>query len=112
MSSELVIPQSVLKNLPVTVRESLAKKPREKQEQFLNLYQRRKYKVYIAYLRCFVIPYSHYAYLGENLLSVAYTLTIGGLLFWLIIDLFRMPKLINKGNRDVAREILADIERA
>ena len=67
--------------------------------------------MYIAYLRCFVIPYSHYAYLGENLLSVAYTLTIGGLLFWLVIDLVRIPKLVSRGNRDVAREILADVER-
>ena len=57
-----------------------------------------------AYLLWFVSR--HYAYVGKWCLWVAYLLTIGGLLMWAIVDLFRVPEIVREHNADLATETL------
>ena len=109
--SESPIPKSVLRRLPVRVRDGLGELSREKQDQFLELYHKSTKSILIAYLRCFIIPYPHYAYLGHNLRMVIYLLSVGGLGIWTIIDLFRIPGLVREYNRNVARIVLAEVRK-
>lgn len=108
--SESPISQSVLRSLPISVRDTLPKLPREKQEQFLEEYRKRSKSIVIAYLRWIILPYQHYAYLEKNLQMVVYLLSVGGLGVWAIIDLFRIPGLVRQYNRDAARMALAEIQ--
>ena len=54
--------------------------------------------VYLAWLCA-----SHYIYLGRQDLQNKYWFSLGGLLIWAIIDLARIPGMVNDYNRDIAR---------
>lgn len=57
-----------------------------------------------AYL-CFIFLGCHYAYLGKWGLQILFWVTIGGIGFWALIDLFTIPSKINKHNLRIANEI-------
>ena len=107
--SESPIPESILTLLPASVIKGLGELSREKQEKFLELYRKRSKRIVIEYLRWIIFPYQHYAYLEQNLQMAIYLLSVGGLGVWAIIDLFRMPKMVRKYNREAARIALADV---
>lgn len=44
----------------------------------------------------------HYLYLSKPVLWIAYIFTFGGLGIWALIDLFRMPSMVQKHNLEVA----------
>ena len=54
---------------------------------------------------------SHYAYLGRWNVQFAYWFTGGGLLLWMLADLFRLPGMVNRVNRVVALNALKSLER-
>ena len=107
--SQSPIPQSLLNKFSKGVRDGVTDLPREKQEEFLELYRKRSKSIVIAYLRWIILPYQHYAYLELNLQMAIYLLSLGGLGVWAIIDLFRIPKMVRKYNREAARIALADV---
>ena len=111
LNDEMIIPESIFKDLSRSVRDRLSAMSRGKQEQFLNLYKQRSKKIHIAYLRWIIFPYQHYVYLEENLWMLFYLLSLGGLGIWMIIDLFRIPGLVKSKNRDIAREAIAEVEQ-
>jgi len=54
-----------------------------------------------AYVLWFALGW-HYAYLKEWCLQVLYWLTLGGLLVWALVDLFRIPRMVRNYNSDIA----------
>ncbi len=54
---------------------------------------------------------SHYAYLGRWNVQFAYWFTGGGLLLWMITDVFRLPGMVNEFNTTVALNTLRPFER-
>jgi hypothetical protein len=54
---------------------------------------------------------SHYAYLGRWNVQFAYWFTGGGLLLWMLADVFRLPGMVNEFNKAVALNTLKSFER-
>ena len=54
---------------------------------------------------------SHYAYLGRWNVQFAYWFTGGGLLLWMLADVFRLPGMVNGFNRVIALNALKPFER-
>jgi hypothetical protein len=107
--SELYVPKATVDNLPSMVRNELAKLPAGKQEEFVEEFKRKKKSVGIAYLLIFLLG-AHYAYLGSWGLQVLYWITIAGLGIWGLIDLFRLPSVVNTYNKDVAMDIMRNLK--
>lgn len=80
----------------------------EQQKIFISEFERRKKSVGISYLLWFLLGW-HYAYLKKWGWLILYILTVGGFFIWAIIDLFRIPKIVEQYNNDLALEILRDI---
>lgn len=80
----------------------------EQQRIFINEFERRKKSVAISYLLWFLLGW-HYAYLKKWGWLILYILTVGGFFIWAIIDLFRIPNMVEQYNNDLALEILRDI---
>ena len=80
----------------------------EQQRIFINEFERRKKSVGVSYLLWFLVGW-HYAYLKKWGWLILYILTVGGLFVWAIIDLFRIPKMVEQYNNDLALEVLRDI---
>lgn len=80
----------------------------EQQRIFISEFERQKKSVGISYLLWFLLGW-HYAYLKKWGWLILYILTVGGFFIWAIIDLFRIPKMVEQYNNDLALEILRDI---
>lgn len=80
----------------------------EQQRIFIGEFERRKKSVGVAYL-LWILGGWYYAYLKKLGWLILFLLTAGGLFIWAIIDLFRIPKLVEDYNNDLALEILRDI---
>lgn len=80
----------------------------EQQKIFISEFERRKKSVGISYLLWFFIGW-HYAYIKKWGWLILYILTLGGFFIWAIIDLFRIPNMVEQYNNDLALEILRDI---
>lgn len=66
---------------------------------------RRKKRRY-AYLAWLCLG-SHHLYLGRPLVQILFWLTLGGLLFWWVADLFRLPGMVERHNRQQVRQVLS-----
>lgn len=80
----------------------------EQQKIFISEFERRKKSIGVAYLLWFLLGW-HYAYLKKWGWLILYIFTAGGFFIWAIIDLFRIPKIVEQYNNDLALEILRDI---
>jgi len=80
----------------------------EQQRIFVSEFERRKKSVGVSYLLWFLLGW-HYAYLKKWGWLILYILTVGGFFVWAIIDLFRIPKMVEQYNNDLALEVLRDI---
>ncbi|MBE4950722.1 TM2 domain-containing protein [Chryseobacterium culicis] len=80
----------------------------EQQKIFISEFERRKKSVGISYLLWLLLGW-HYAYLKKWGWLILYIFTVGGFFIWVIIDLFRIPKMVEQYNNDLALEILRDI---
>ncbi|MDG4655176.1 TM2 domain-containing protein [Chryseobacterium arthrosphaerae] len=80
----------------------------EQKRIFISEFETRKKSVGISYLLWFLLGW-HYAYLKKWGWLILYILTAGGFFIWAIIDLFRIPNMVEQYNNDLALEILRDI---
>lgn len=62
----------------------------------------------MAYL-LWILGFQH-AYIGKWGLLVLYWVTLGGVMIWAIVDLFRIPGMIADYNKDSAVDILRNIK--
>jgi hypothetical protein len=89
------------------VRHELLSLSLSQQEEFLEEYYRKIKSTGNAYCLWFCLGW-HYAYLRKWGLQVLYWLSFGGFLMWAFIDLFRIPRLVDDYNKDVAISVLRD----
>ncbi|HWF66804.1 MAG TPA: TM2 domain-containing protein [Acidobacteriaceae bacterium] len=69
-------------------------------------YHRRKKSGLLAYILWFFFGF-HYLYLGRIGIQLIYWLTIGGFGFWMLIDLFRIPGMVERKNEEVLLATMA-----
>ena len=104
----LLIPPSVSRRLPAMVRNELTKLSAQKQEEFLEEYERKAKSIGWAYALWFLGL--HYAYLRDWGMLLLYWLTCGGLFLWAMADLMRIPHLVTDHNKDLATDVLRDLK--
>ena len=107
--SQLVIPNSIYETLPEKVGASLAVLTDEQQERFVEAFKSRYKRTGVAYT-LFLLCGCHYAYMNRWGLQVIWWLTLGGLGVWAVIDLFRIPRLVNQYNDEVAKVLTRTIK--
>lgn len=106
----LLIPQSIASNLPAMVRNELATLDAQRQEEFVEEYERKAKSVGVAYLLWILLGF-HYGYLGNWGMQVLYWLALWPTFgIWAIIDLFRIPKMVRNYNKDRAVEVLRSLK--
>jgi TM2 domain-containing membrane protein YozV len=98
-------------NIPkeVLVQKALSNLSPDDRLIFGQSFQRKAKSTGVAYLLWFFFGL-HYAYLGQWGMQLLYWLTFGGMLFWALIDLFRIPGLVDGVNRDIAVQTLHDLK--
>lgn len=105
----LRVPYDIEQCLPIMVRNELAKMSAEKQEEFIDDFQRKQKSVGVAYLLWFCLG-CHYGYMGKWGMQFLFWITLGGLCWWLIIDIFRIPKMIQNVNKDTATDVMRNLK--
>ena len=108
--AKLYVPSSVANNLPSMVRNELAKMSPQKQEEFVEEYNRKAKSVGIAYVFLILVLWMHYGYLRKWGLQIAFWLTAGGFGIWWLIDLFRVPGLVSSYNKDMATDTMRNLK--
>ena len=106
---KLYISSSVAGNLPAMVRNELAKLPAQKQEEFLEEYSRKQKSLAFGYILWLLLGW-HYAYQKKWGLQILFWITAGGLLFWWLIDAFRLPGMISDYNKDKAVDTMRNLQ--
>ncbi len=100
---------SALNELPLSVKVELSNLNPECVRSFVEMYKKRRKKVWVAYLLLF-LGGLHYLYLGSISRWLLFALTAGGLFIWLIYDLFTLPSRIKDVNQEKALEILSELK--
>jgi len=103
------IPVALINDLPEEVKNELAAQPAEIQQIFAASYLREYKKTSIAYwlLLCYGM---HLNYLNLYSQGIWFWFTCGGAgVWWILIEPFRLPLLVKRYNKRVAREILPEI---
>jgi TM2 domain-containing membrane protein YozV len=83
--------------------------PAHTQSLVLRDHEVRKKSCPFAYLFWFFFGF-HYLYLGRIGIQLIYWLTLGGFGFWMLIDLFRIPGMVERKNEDIARGLMAQYQ--
>lgn len=104
-----LIPQSMQSSIPSMVKNELSKMDAQKQSEFLEEFKRKGKSKGTAYLLLFLFGW-HYTYLGKWQMQILFILTGGGLLIWAIIDLFRLSRMVEDYNKDIATNIFRDMK--
>lgn len=94
--------------LPATVREAVDKLPPILKQEFYEEYTLSERKLALSYLFLLIPPpfSCHYFYNNRILTQILYSITLGGFYIWWIVDLFRLPQLVQDENRNLARKFL------
>ncbi len=97
-------------NIPkeVLVHKALSNLSQDDRLIFEQSFQRKAKSTGVTYLLWFFFGL-HYAYLGQWGMQFIYWFTAGGLFLWALIDLFRIPSLVDGSNRDLAVQTLHDL---
>lgn len=72
-------------------------------------YEHRKKSGLLAYVLWFCFGF-HYLYLGRVGLQIIYWLTFAGFGFWMLVDIFRIPAMVERRNEDILRELMAQYQ--
>ncbi len=104
-----LIPPSISEKLPAMVRNELGKVSPQKQEEFIEEYRRKTKSCGVAYILWFLLGW-HYIYLRKWGLQFLFWVTLGGFVFWWLVDLFRVPGLIDDYNKDVATDVMRNLK--
>jgi hypothetical protein len=99
----------VSEQLPRMVSNELATLSPDSAMAFREEYRRRSKSTAVCYLLWLCLGW-HYAYLRKWGIQVLFWLSAGGLIIWWLIDLFRIPGLIENYNRDTAIAAMRDLK--
>jgi hypothetical protein len=75
-------------------------------DAFVREYAKRKKSLVVAYI-AWILMGSHYLYLGKTRSQFAFWLTLGGSIFWWLMDLFRLPGVVAEHNTNTVLELMA-----
>lgn len=53
----------------------------------------------------------HYFYLHQKWTNVAYWITLGGFLVWMLVDLYRLPMMVDEANEKIAIETYREVPK-
>ena len=90
---------------PRSLLPSYERLPQAAQISVKRDYERRKKSMLFAYLAWLTLGW-HYLYPRRVGLQFAFWVTLGGLLVWWLVDLFRVAGMVNRLNEDTARELM------
>lgn len=107
---KLYISALVADSFPSMVKNELAKMPAQKQDEFVEEFNRKKKSLGIAYLFLLIVLAMHYGYLKKWGLQIVFWLTGGGFFIWWLIDIFRLPGLVKNYNKDVAMDTMRNLK--
>lgn len=93
--------------LPALVSNALEKMDETQKAEYLEEYRRNRKSLTFAYMAWILVGF-HYAYLGRWGVQLIFWLTAGGFLVWWLLDLFRMPLIVQKKNSEIAVETMKD----
>lgn len=93
-------------SIPFSLSNAFLALPPETQALVARDYEPRKKSVLLTYILWFFFGF-HYLYLGRIGIQLLYWLTVGGFGVWAIVDLFRIPGMVEWKNEDIARELIA-----
>ena len=79
----------------------------EQQKNYVLSAQARQKDTGLAYLFWFVFGV-HYFYLNKPVINIIYWLTAGGLGIWIIIDLFRIPGMVQSRNKEIIQDAIKE----
>lgn len=101
--------QGAVMSIPVALEGVFQSLPSDTQALVLRDYEHRKKSGLAAYILWFLLGF-HYLYLGRIGIQLLYWLTAGGLGLWILIDIFRIPGMVERKNEDIARELMAQYQ--
>ncbi len=99
-----VIPAPIASSLPSTVLEQLAYLMPEQRRAFLWRYRGQAKSPMVAFF--LLLVGWHYLYLRRRALQALFWLTLGGLSVWWLLDLFRIRRLVQEHNKQVAAGVM------
>jgi TM2 domain-containing membrane protein YozV len=91
--------------VPRSLRDGFGRLPDEVKIDVQRAYKRRHKSLSTAYVLWLLLGF-HYVYLGRAGTQIIFSLTLGGLLVWWLLDLFRLPGMLRTYNEDVARDLM------
>jgi len=95
--------------VPPAVRGKVAALPAQRRHEFAEAYNRTARSTAAAYFLCLLVG-AHYAYVGRRGIQIVFWVTLGGLMIWWVVDLFRIPVMIRRYNEEVAKDILRRLQ--
>ncbi len=108
MKESIRIPFYISIQLPTVIKNELSKLTPENQKEFIDEFKRKMKSIPLSYI-FWILFGSHYIYLGKWLTQIIFWLTIGGLLIWWLIDIFRIPLMVIDLNKDIAIEVFKEL---
>ena len=96
-------------SIPASLQIVFRGLPLDTQALVLQDYQHRRKSGLIAYILWFLFGF-HYLYLGRIGIQLIYWLTAGGFGLWMLIDIFRIPGMVERKNEDIARELMVQYQ--
>jgi len=105
------INNSIIFDLPESMRLNISKLPENKREEFLLDYKKKKKSLKTAYflLSVFIGPYL--GYLNKWWLQLLHWITFGGYVFWWLINIFYLPRLVLNYNNKLAHKLINEIDK-
>lgn len=98
-------------SIPYSLQHVFQSLPADAQALVWHDYHHRRKSGLLAYVLWFFFGF-HYLYLGRIGIQLIYWLTIGGFGFWMLIDLFRMPVMVERKNEEVLLDTMAQCRAA
>ena len=98
----------IQKELPEAVFRKLETMEPLTQDAFTAEFNKKKKSPFMASVLGFFLGL-HYAYVGRVWMTIVFWLTLGGLMIWWFVDLFRVTGLVREYNKSLALRVLADI---
>lgn len=105
-NTRILVPPSIVDNLPAMVRSELAN---QTQEEFIEEYRRKAKSSGVAYILWLLLGW-HYVYLRKWGIQILFWLTFGGFFIWWLVNFFRIPGLIRDHNKDVSVDVLRNLK--
>ncbi len=94
--------------LPASVREAVSMLPQVLKEEFYEEYALAEKKTGLSYLFWLIPPpfSCHYLYNNRIFKQILFSMTMGGLMIWWMVDALRMKQIVQEENRKTARKFL------